>query len=259
MAGALQRLLGHPLTAGVDIDSPEAAAVRARVVREKPFLRQIYEEWYAGIAGRLPVVDGAVLELGSAGGFLDAVLPGTIRSDVIAAADLDARLDSRALPFADGALRAVVMTNVFHHIPDVDRFLAECARCLVPGGRIVMWEPWVTPWSRCVYRYLHHEPFDPDAADWAFPASGPLSAANEALAWIVCARDRDAFERRFETLAIREVRPAMPFCYLASGGIAFRAFLPGAAYPAMRWFERRLSRWADTLAMFALVVVEKSA
>ncbi|MEQ8966017.1 MAG: methyltransferase domain-containing protein [Azospirillaceae bacterium] len=48
-----------------------------------------------------------------------------------------------ALPFADGALDAAVFFNSLHHVP-VDRqaaALAEAARVLAPGGRLLVAEP----------------------------------------------------------------------------------------------------------------------
>ena len=86
-------------------------------------------------------------------------------------------LNGQALPFASGSLRAIVMTDVMHHIPNVRLFFQEASRCVPPGGVISMIEPWVTAWSKFIYTHLHHEPFDPSAEEWAFPASGPLSGA----------------------------------------------------------------------------------
>jgi ubiquinone/menaquinone biosynthesis C-methylase UbiE len=41
------------------------------------------------------------------------------------------------LPFADGEIDLVVMGNAIHVMPDKDRFLAEAARVLRPGGTLV--------------------------------------------------------------------------------------------------------------------------
>ena len=90
-----------------------------------------------------------------------------------------------------------------------------------------MIEPWVTPWSRLVYTKLHYEPFDPEMAHWEFPESGPLSGANNALPWILFVRDRDQFEREFPMWSIQSMRPMMPIRYLVSGGVGFRALMPG--------------------------------
>lgn len=44
--------------------------------------------------------------------------------------------DALALSFADSSLGAIVSNDVFEHVPDIDRSLAECARVLSPGGRL---------------------------------------------------------------------------------------------------------------------------
>src|SRR5437764_1132092 len=78
-----------------------------------------------------------------------------ITSDVFAAPGVDRIIDARELPFADASLRAIAMTDVLHHIAEPRRFLVEATRCIRPGGVLTMIEPWVTPWSRLVYRHLH--------------------------------------------------------------------------------------------------------
>lgn len=45
---------------------------------------------------------------------------------------------SDALPFEDGAFTAVVCTTAFHHFPDPQGSIAEMARVLAPGGRVVI-------------------------------------------------------------------------------------------------------------------------
>ncbi len=51
---------------------------------------------------------------------------------------LDARVgDVQELPFADGSFDLVVAAWVLFHVPDLDRGLAEIARVLAPGGRLV--------------------------------------------------------------------------------------------------------------------------
>lgn len=255
----LSRLLAHPATRGLDLDAPETTAIRRDIVRGKPFLRAIYEEWYTLIASRVPSGHGDVLELGSGGGFLGEFIPGLVTSEVFEVPGVQRVVDARALPFGDGALRGIVMSNVIHHVPEVERFLAEAQRCLRPGGRLVMIEPWNTWWSRLVYRRLHHEPFDPAAADWGIPDHGPLSGANGALPWILSTRDRAKLEREFPRLRVVEVTPIMPFRYLASGGVSMRSLQPGWSHGAWRTFERALGPLGRGAAMFALIVIERTA
>jgi SAM-dependent methyltransferase len=249
----LRNLLAHPLTRGLDIDDPRTTDLRRRIVRSKPFLRRIYEEWYAKIAAALPEGPGRVLELGSGAGFLGQYVPGLITSEIFPCPGVDVVLDGQRLPLADGSLRAVVMTDVLHHLPRVRDFFAEAGRCVRPGGTVVMIEPWVSRWSRLVYTRLHHEPFRPDAEAWEFPATGPLSGANGGLPWILFRRDRAAFERQFPQWRIDRVEPFMPLRYLLSGGVSMRSLMPGPTFAAWRGLERAASRWRDQTAMFAFV------
>jgi SAM-dependent methyltransferase len=165
-------------------------------------------------------------------------------------------MDGHQLPFAAQSVRAIVMTNVLHHLPQPRRFFAEAARCMHPGGRMLMIEPWVTPWSTLIYSRLHHEPFVPQATEWDFPPNGPLSGANGALPWILFVRDREQFRREFPMWHIVQIRPIMPFRYLVSGGVSMRSLMPGWASGGWRTLERWLEPWADQLAMFCQIVLE---
>ncbi len=47
------------------------------------------------------------------------------------------------LPFADASADAAIFLNALHHVPaaHMDRAVAEAARCIRPGGRLVVVEP----------------------------------------------------------------------------------------------------------------------
>lgn len=252
------RWLAHPATRGVDIDDPRLVSLRRRLIREKVFLRRIYEEWYAAIVTALPAGDGPVLELGSGGGFLDESVPGLITSELQGASHVRLVLDGQVLPFAGDSLRAIVMIDVLHHLPEARRFVREAARCVRPGGRVVMIEPWVSAWSSLVYSRLHHEPFRPEADVWEFPSGGPLSAANMALPWIMFVRDRAQFEREFPQWRVVSISPFMPFRYLLSGGVSMRGLAPAGTFGLWRAFERVLHPLNHHLAMFAHIVLERT-
>jgi SAM-dependent methyltransferase len=254
----LSTWLSHPLTRGMDIDSPETTRLRKEIIRRKPFLRKIYEEWYQRIAAEVPAGPGGVLELGTGAGFLKDFLPGLITSDVFAVEGVDLIVDSANLPFEDGSLKAVVMTNVFHHFSDPRRFLDEATRCVRAGGRVIMLEPWNTRWARFIYRRLHHEPFEPAVADWSFDGSGPLSDANGALPWIVFQRDREQLLAEYPEWTIRSIRVTMPFRYLVSGGVSMRSLTPGWTFPLWRILEGCLWPFHRLLGMFALITLEKT-
>ena len=249
----VRSLLAHPLTRGLDLDDPQTTELRCQIVREKKFLRKIYDEWYGLLRARIPAGSGGILELGSGAGYFQEFVPDAIQSEVFVCKNADLVADARALPFPAGSLKAVVMTDVFHHIPDVRAFMKEAVRCLRPGGRLTMVEPWVSTWSKVIFTHLHHEPFMPMAADWRIPMSGPLSGANGALPWIVFSRDRVQFGAEFPQLQIQEIRPMMPFKYLISGGVAMRNLMPGPLYGCWGALEAILSPWINRTAMFAMI------
>jgi SAM-dependent methyltransferase len=250
--------LAHPLTRGLDLDDPGTTLLRRRIIREKSFLYKIYREWYREIARSLPRSGGPVLELGSGAGFLGEELPGLITSDFQLIPGLDLAANAQDLPFANGCLRAVVMTNLLHHLPDPGRFLAEAARCTRIGGILSMIEPWVSPWSRLVYGRLHHEAFDPDAPEWTSEPGGPLSHANGALPWIIIRRDLEKFSRELPSWKIERVQPMMPLRYLLSGGVSMRSFMPGWTFGTWKLMERLLEPAMPALAMFAHLVLRRA-
>lgn len=248
----IRSLLAHPLTRGLDIDDPRTTELRRQVVQQKPFLRRIYEEWYTAMAAAVPAGEGSVAELGSGPGFLEEFIPGLITTEVLYCLGVQAVLDGCALPFREGSLRGIVMTDVLHHLPEPRRFFREAARAVRPGGAVIMHEPWVSAWSRFVYRRLHYEPFD-ERAGWECAGEGPLSRANNALPWILFERDRAAFEREFPQWRVDRIEPGMPFRYLFSGGVTMRDLMPGPAFGLFRWVERRMQPWMKTWAMFAVI------
>jgi SAM-dependent methyltransferase len=252
----LKSYLVHPLARDLNIDASATVRIRKRIIREKPFLRKIYHEWYQSIIKSLPKDNlGPILELGSGGGFLKDYIPDLITSEILQTDDVDIILDGQYLPFNKATLQGIVMVDVFHHIPCAKSFIADAALCVKPGGFIIMIEPWNTRWSQMIYRYLHHEPFNPTAKNWDFTRGGPLSQANSALPWVVFERDCAMFKREFPQWLIHEKTLHTPFCYLLSGGISLRSFMPGRLFSMCRRIEGLLNPWMHNLAMFVKIVL----
>lgn len=252
----MKSFIKHPLVRNLDIDSPEATIIHSRIIKEKPFLRKIYEKWYNLVSKSLPLnIAGPVLEIGSGGGFLKEFIPGLISSEIFRIPGIEIAFDGEKLPFKNASLRGIVMIDVFHHIPYVKSFLTEATRCVMFGGVIVMIEPWHTTWSRFVYNYLHHETFDSNSKDWDFQKGGPLSRSNSALPWIVFERDRDKFKQKFPEWKIKEIELHSPFSYLLSGGVSLRSLMPGCLFGICQRIEEFIQPWKQKLAMFAKIVL----
>ncbi len=77
--------------------------------------------------------------------------------DLVAVYDGPARChvgDVRDLPFADASMDVLCVQGGLHHLETMDdlrRALAEAARVLAPGGRLIVVEPWLTPFLRAVH------------------------------------------------------------------------------------------------------------
>lgn len=257
MPGLLQRILAHPLTRGLDLDAPETTTLRREIILSKPFLKNLYTDWYRLLLAAVPDGPQPILEVGAGGGFLKTIAPDAIVSEVFLVPHVDLVASATALPFEDASLRAILMTNVFHHLPDVPAFLEQAERTLCPGGRIVMIEPWNTSWSRFVHEKFHNEDFVPGTPTWEFDSQGPVSSANAALPWVVVARDRKRLESEWR-LEVRRVTPMMPFSYVVSGGVSLRSLQPGWSYPLWRWIDSR-SIFLRRFPLFALIELERMA
>src|SRR5437660_281562 len=138
----LKNLLAHPAARGIDLDAPETLFVHRQILKDKKFLYRLYESFYKMFVDELGSrTSGKVLELGSGGGFLKEKLPQVITSDLCAAPFIDMTVGAGRLPFNPGELSGIVMLNVLHHLAQPRFFFKESTRCLAPGGRLVMIEP----------------------------------------------------------------------------------------------------------------------
>lgn len=243
-----------------ELDDPARYHEIRRRVRGKAALEALYREVYAEFAAcvtRCPP-GGGVLEIGSGAGFAREALPALITSDILPYPGLDVVLDARRLPFGAATLRAILLFNVFHHIPDSGAFLEECQRVLRPGGRLLVVDPHPGVVCGPILKFLHHEPYDPSSG-WTFESSGPLSGANTAQCWIVFRRDRALFERRFRGLSIVRYEPVSPLRYWLTGGLKWWNLLPRPLFHAATAIDRRLvAAWPDT-GSFANVEVVRQA
>jgi SAM-dependent methyltransferase len=215
------------------------------MIRAKPLVRRCYDLWYRLLledADSVPVPFAAlpVLELGSGSSYIKELRTEIITSDLMPGL-ADRVVDGRELPFADESLRAILLTHVFHHIPEVGRFLGEAQRVLAPGGVISMVDETHTPFARFFFGRVHPEPYDDRATEWSFAEGNTMLDSNQALTWIVFERDRERFAREFPELRL-ERREFLPwFGYLMSGGVNLRPLFPefltgavGAADRALR-------------------------
>lgn len=227
------------------------------IIRKKSFLNKIYIDFYK-IFKRTNLPKGPIVEIGSGAGFIKDIIPNVITSDVIGGPDIDKVFSAHKIPFVDSNISAFLMIDVLHHVKDSERALKEISRCLKPGGKVIMIEPYNSLWGRLIYRYLHPEKegFNPKAG-WKIKGGGQMSDSNPALPWIIFVRDRKLFEKKFPHLKIVKVLPHTPFRYLISGGLTRYQFLPTSAYHLIRRFDNFVSKLFPQISMFVTIELKK--
>lgn len=241
IAKHLRDILVAPAARGLDLNSDEATRVHTAMIRTKPFLKKLYSHYYGEFARAAKLSPpGLSLEIGAGGGFLEEWVPSVVTFDIRPGAQVDCVASALGLPLKSASVSTIFMLNVLHHLPDVRLFFEEAVRVLIPGGRIMFIEPYVSPFSKRVYQHLHHEPFIPDAPTWELEFSSAMTSANGALPWIVFVRDRTQFESEFSQLEIARVEPHTASLYLLSGGVSMRAMVPGQLFEPLLFAEKTL-------------------
>jgi SAM-dependent methyltransferase len=230
-----------------------------KILNAKRSLQELYKEVYVEYAEciKRSKGDGQIIECGSGVGFANEIIPNIITSDIVNYSNVDVVLDATNMPLEDNSASAILMHNVFHHIPDVERFLMEAERCLRSGGRILIADQNPGILVKYIFRYLHSEPFNEKAESWSFPSNDPVNDANGALAWIVFVRDHEKLQRRHPNLRLVNVKTHTPLRYWLYGGLKKWSLLPEKLFPLATWFDRTLLRITPRLGSFAFYELEK--
>lgn len=212
---------------GLEPGSTEWFEAQRRFILSRPLVRRSYDDWYGRMLSDVATVEGSgiVLEIGSGAGYVKTLDPTVVTSDIVEGHS-DRIVDAEALPFGDNALRAILLTHVFHHIPNVRNFLNEAQRTLVPGGVISMIDVAHTPLARLLFGRFHPEGYDSYALDWRLDAKQPMGGANQALTWLVFRRDYAAFAREWPGLRLECIEHLPWFGYAMSGGVTRKNLVP---------------------------------
>jgi ubiquinone/menaquinone biosynthesis C-methylase UbiE len=140
------------------------------VPHDAPGSAAVFERQFARVIARLDLdAPGPIAEVGCGKGHFLAQVARAARPRRLRLVGIDLsgavlalpakglaglKADGEALPFADGTLSAVVYDGALHHLIDYRSALRDACRALAPGGRIVIFEPVSSPFTRLVHRVL---------------------------------------------------------------------------------------------------------
>lgn len=223
---------------------------------DRPELRAVYHEWFGQllreVRGHEPVV-----EIGAGPGFFKEFAPHLVSIDVLPNPWVDVAADAGALPLRTGMVGALVMVDTLHHLPFPLEFIDETIRVLRPGGRLAILEPWITPCSYLLYRFLHHEECRL-GIDLARPFDGVDKRAFDGNAAIPFALFR-RFADRLQPLRLVRARTFVGFPYLLTFGFKRSRPLPRALARVARGMERLTGPIRKLAASRIVAVWEKPA
>jgi SAM-dependent methyltransferase len=225
-----------------------------RAWQNKPLLREIYSGFYRRIVGLLDLqLAGRIVEIGSGVGNLKSHLPSAVSTDLFPNPWLDVVCDGYELPFVCGSLSHLILFDVFHHLRAPNAFLREARRALTQGGRLILFEPYISWWSFPVYGLLHHEPVgwrSPIDFTEALPRPRDYYAAQGNATRLFFRREGRGWPTGW---TVFHAEAFASFSYLLSGGFSRRALYPAGCLNWMQTCDRILSRWPRVFGARCLV------
>ena len=133
------------------------------------------------------------------------------------------------LPLLDNTVKALILNKVFHHIPNVSTFLAECERVLAPGGQLLIIDPSHTPLARFLLKHFHTEPYDDKIDNWDFISNNKATDANQANTWNIFFRDQKKFTINYPSLHLTKTQFLPWISYILTGGVSGKNLIPNCA------------------------------
>ena len=168
--------------------------------------------------------------------------------------------DAHNMPFENESLANIVMIDVFHHLSNPVLFLKEANRVLKKSGRVIMLEPFPSPFSLQVYKRFHPEPFIFDVDYFSKNEIGDKDPwdSNQAIPYLIFFKKLNKFEENFgDIFNVLEKEKLSFILYPASGGFENRQMIPDFSIPFFKGLETLLNPFSNLLAFRCYVILEK--
>ncbi|HLD06881.1 MAG TPA: Trm112 family protein [Candidatus Nanoarchaeia archaeon] len=217
----------------------------------KKILRKTYRSWYKKIA---PFLDKNKLSIelsAGIGNFKDSFLY-CISSDIRYSPYIDLVTSSTSLPFSRDSISTLVVIDGIHHYTSAFSFLNEALRVLEPKGKLILVEPYLSPFSYVIRKLFHHEDID----FFSLRVNDKALDANLAIPTILFYKRLDVFKKNFPKFTIIHKEVFEYIVYPLTGGFHRNSLVPDSFYPLLRTIEQFLP-FKSQFAFKTMVVLEK--
>lgn len=225
----------------------------------KPRIQKIYRDFFQRVNRQLSspqIGDRVVVELGSGMGRLKSVIPDLVTTDIFPNPWIDQVCSAYHMPFEDGTVTDLVLIDVFHHLERPVAFFHEATRVLVPGGRVIILDPFISILSTPVYGWVHHEPIGKpsDIQLDAAPPTHPGYYAAQGNATHLFFRNCTNLTNIPLNISHRESWSCLE--YFLSGGFSKPALIPESCNGFLKLLDRGLSKFPALFAGRCLVTLQ---
>ena len=195
------------------------------------------------------------------GGNFKEFYPNVVSSDFIFCEWIDLNLDAHVLPFKKNSLGNIIFIDVLHHLANPVLFLSEAQRVLQNNGRLIMLEPYISPFSYIIYNYFHQEDVDFKIDVWnrRIASNNKKKAfdGNSAIPTIMFSKEIKRFHKEFPNLKVIKKELLTFILYPLSGGFDRKSLVPAKCLKYLTLIENILKPLKKILALRTLIVIEK--
>lgn len=228
---------------------------------KKPALREVYSGFYRLIASHLSGLPGGkVVELGSGIGNIKETLPDCITTDMFPTPWSDQVENAYHLTFEAESVSDLILVDVFHHLQFPGTALVEFNRVLMPGGKVLLFEPCISLLGLLIYGIFHQEGIKINhSIQWTARSDHSLinpeyyTSQGNATQIFLDHSYRDQLKMWGKVEIIR----LSAATYLASGGYTKPQLITERAFPILRMTERFFDLFPMIFATRMLVVLTK--
>jgi SAM-dependent methyltransferase len=227
-----------------------------------PLLRISYDKFARLIAEKCDnTLPGRIIEVGSGIGNLKNHIPGCLLTDIFPNPWIDRLENVYRMTFEDHSVSHIIMFDVFHHLEFPGEAFNEFSRVLINRGRVIMFEPWMSPLGLLIYGLFHREPVGlfnritwNDQGD-SLPDTTRYYAA-QGNAWRVFT-GRKMLKNLPGHWKLISLDRLSAISYITSGGYSHKALFTETKLPVMEKLDAFCDRFPRLFATRALIVLEK--